>query len=485
MNKYKSLKIGLVYFFISGVLNAEPVLDSFQRDVNPNFGPKIIIAANSISKGEGQKLVEKTVAEINKIMNSQISNQDKLNALVSLNEEFTYKVLRLENPDIQYLRSPQYKSQLSYMQEQRLKLLRLIEPQLLMSIKSAKSVVDLASPLVLNEGDNIDVIGRIKKAQNNRLQELTAFKPVSNASQLKVSSFTAKGLNQENILTAIYLGDFNYAHEYGSDNTFAGIFTQYLHANSKYCHEYLPSNKVPMTERKCTREVTTTTSNAFGPIASSTDCSNWIDHPTGFDADPVLYESRNRLLHRILNKAQKNAISNAVRGNLYLLNYDLESAHNEISDPSIKSDLYSLVQKNQCHNAGLKRFEKNLHLLVEGSKQPLLLPDKVNMKNLQLVYQKKEKRDDANYERDTKDITQKCLRNRNADSPWKKIYCPCLGKEMAKENYYKNNKDTILKALGAASWLPFWKQSIPGIKKQLSSDFSERVSDCYEENLEY
>jgi hypothetical protein len=52
---------------------------------------------------------------------------------------------------------------------------------------------------------------------------------------------------------------------------------------------------------------------------------------------------------------------------------------------SLGNDMDVLIQKNQCGNAGLKRFEKNLYRFAER-KAPLVLPGKETLADVRSIY---------------------------------------------------------------------------------------------------
>ena len=68
------------------------------------------------------------------------------------------------------------------------------------------------------------------------------------------SSFTAKGLNHEQDLTDLFVGNFaDLSFDRGS-LAFSQLFETYLEAYSRYCSASLPPNKVEMTTQVCAEE---------------------------------------------------------------------------------------------------------------------------------------------------------------------------------------------------------------------------------------
>lgn len=202
------------------------------------------------------------------------------------------------------------------------------------------------------------------------------FVPVKSISELSIESFTSHGLNYETELMAIYLGDFNKARLKNNEIAVSRLFRGYLEAYGKYCDAYLPSNKVAITTSECATE--RVTRNGWGTV-TDTSCVRWVDVPTGLYADPLLYNSSNALSR----KAGKGMVGKIFSGNPFASRSMLDDVL------SIGNDMNNLVRANKCNNAGLKRFENNLYLFVEG-KPPLLLPSKETLASIngtdQIIY---------------------------------------------------------------------------------------------------
>jgi len=316
-----------------------------------------------------QGVIHKDLQKSEEIMATHKTAEDKLQRLVLLRNEFGEKYQGLLN-------EPEVKKHLSHLQQQRIKLLVTIEPRIIASIKTTHSLANLKDPLsgLLTQGDQQSgVVKRIKQAQSKKLNSLIAFKPVRRASQLKVGSFTSQGLNYETELMAIYLGDFENARLDRNGMAISSLFKGYLDAYGKFCRKYLPANKVSITVSKCATE--RVTKNGWGTI-TNTSCVKWVNVPTGLYADPKLYNSSNQ----ISRNAGMKIFGNVFSGDPF--------ASRAIVDDvlSVGNDMNTLVQKNKCNNAGLKRFETNLYYFVEG-KAPLTLPGKETLSLIRNVYQ--------------------------------------------------------------------------------------------------
>ena len=316
-----------------------------------------------------QGIIHKDSKQSEQIITSHKTAEDKLQRLVLLRNEFGEKYSELLN-------EPEVKKHLSHLQQQREKLLVTIEPRIIASIKTTHSLANLKDPLsglLAQDDQQSGVVKRIKQVQSKKLNSLIAFKPVRRASQLKVGSFTSQGLNYETELMAIYLGDFENTRLDRNGMAISSLFKGYLDAYGKFCHQYLPTNKVPITVSKCATE--RVTKNGWGTI-TNTSCVKWVNVPTGLYADPKLYNSSNQ----ISRNAGMKVFGNVFSGDPF--------ASRAIVDDvlSVGNDMNTLVQKNKCNNAGLKRFETNLYYFVEG-KAPLTLPGKETLNLIRNVYQ--------------------------------------------------------------------------------------------------
>ena len=172
------------------------------------------------------------------------------------------------------------------------------------------------------------------------------------------ASFTAKGLNSEDDLTDLFVGNFGaVAFDRGS-LSFSSLFQAYLEAFSSQCGAYLPPNKVKMTRQVCADPIIQTLPNE--PPPPPHPCYSWRTESLGF-ADPALYAARKQL--------------------------DVEQGPNQVKDlismtrslrPAVgifqaNTDMLALVRINACGGPGLRRFQDNLALFSMG-KPPLLLP---------------------------------------------------------------------------------------------------------------
>jgi len=120
--------------------------------------------------------------------------------------------------------------------------------------------------------------------------------------------FSAKGLNYETELTALYLGDFAHSRLQRDGHDFDFLFGNYLKAFARRCSAYLPPNKVEMTRPECVREQYTV--NRYGVRTGPPTCVEYRQVGTGLYADPDLYAAQ----QKVEVEVGRNMMRDAVRG---------------------------------------------------------------------------------------------------------------------------------------------------------------------------
>ena len=174
------------------------------------------------------------------------------------------------------------------------------------------------------------------------------------------SSFTAKGLQREDDLTDLFVGNFaDVTFDRGS-LVFSQLFEMYLEAYSRHCGAFLPANKVEMTTQVCA-EAPAPPPLPGEPPPQPHACMTWKTVSLGY-ADPALYAAKRQLdAEQAANqfKDMVGSLKNLMRP--------------AIDVAEVTADTDALVRLNACGGAGLRRFEDNLVLFSMG-KQPLLLP---------------------------------------------------------------------------------------------------------------
>jgi hypothetical protein len=176
-------------------------------------------------------------------------------------------------------------------------------------------------------------------------------------------SFTAKGLKREQDLTDLFVGNFADVSVDRGSLAFSLLFKVYLEAYSRYCFDFLPPNKVEMTELQCADPPAPIRLPSDGPPPQPHGCLTWKKVSLGW-ARPDLYAAFGQF-----DIQQKANQYKDMFGSLKNLN----PTRMLVGAGEFESDTEAMVRLNACGGPGLKRFEDNVVLFSMG-KQPLLLP---------------------------------------------------------------------------------------------------------------
>jgi len=180
-----------------------------------------------------------------------------------------------------------------------------------------------------------------------------------------IISFSAKGLNNEKILTNLYLGKFSEIPFGRNDMNFSILYNAYLNSYAQQCDAYLPRDKVEMTEQQCATE--RVTRNGFGVEISRT-CIESVSVGTGLYADPEMYQAKLNL-KRFKTANEIRMLFDLFKNPENVLGQTIDMARSAID---ARSDMNNLVRMNSCSSSGLKRFQENLKLFALN-KQPITL----------------------------------------------------------------------------------------------------------------
>lgn len=184
---------------------------------------------------------------------------------------------------------------------------------------------------------------------------------------LSADALNTSGLTHGTTIAHVYAGQFAEI-EFDRDNPmFLALFQQYLVAFGTQCTAQLPDNKVEMTSRECAAE--SVTRNGFGTEIDRT-CVRWRDVPTGIFADPTLYNVRRSLDAREAQDAGRR-LSQAF-GTVARPDGLTNTARLLSAAVAFKSDMASLVSRNACDGAALRRLEQNIVRFAQ-SQPPLRL----------------------------------------------------------------------------------------------------------------
>jgi hypothetical protein len=188
--------------------------------------------------------------------------------------------------------------------------------------------------------------------------------PAKQDDTLTRDSFSAQGLQHEEVLTDFFVGYFaGIPYDRGSA-AFSALFQQYLEAYARHCGASLPvKNRVEMTRQVCADPPRLP---GLPPPTPGTDsCSTWRTVSLGY-ADPALYAAKSELDKDRLT----SHVTDALGLNAKNFKDFMESARDVVQLPS---DMDALVRQNACDGGGLRRFQENVVLFSKG-KEPIVLP---------------------------------------------------------------------------------------------------------------
>jgi hypothetical protein len=180
--------------------------------------------------------------------------------------------------------------------------------------------------------------------------------------ELGRNDFKAGGLEYEGAFTSLYLGNFSNMPFERDRPEMSAMMGAYIDVFGKGCREFLPPNRVEVTEEKCV--AWTETRNGFGTLVNTT-CNRTVPVGTGVFADPAVYSARLGL--------QRLANTHALADVLSIFQGGLSGVADQVQVVrSVKSDVEDLVKLNGCGSRALHRFQDNMRLFAEN-KQPILI----------------------------------------------------------------------------------------------------------------
>lgn len=158
------------------------------------------------------------------------------------------------------------------------------------------------------------------------------------------------GISVAAAIQAIYTGDFDQLKFGRASNVMARLVGSYEEAFSERCSEFMPANKVELTEKKCASEVTETDGWGF---EVSRYCESWVNVRTGKYADPVVQE----LSEQLDDAKLLNYMDDLGKIFEHPLAYGLENVSSALS---IRNGIVKLIDQNGCGSPVTKRFQDNL-----------------------------------------------------------------------------------------------------------------------------
>jgi hypothetical protein len=195
-------------------------------------------------------------------------------------------------------------------------------------------------------------------AAQRRAQEALAAEHAALAAEnarLTPTSFSARGLRNDALMTRIFRGEFADIDLERDDMRFSVLYNAYLQTYARQCPAHLPSDRIEMTRQVCTQWMVTTR----GGVETNRSCTGWQTVRTGLYADPEMYQAKRELDLLQASDALRSAIG------MLSANDPLLSALNLVGDvTTIQNDMTTLLRVNACDSPGLERFQDNLRLFA-------------------------------------------------------------------------------------------------------------------------
>lgn len=178
--------------------------------------------------------------------------------------------------------------------------------------------------------------------------------------------FTAAGLNDEDDLVRIYSGDFQSVKLDRGGMPFMMIISGYMTDFGNECKQFLPPNKVEITQQVCNdASVSPPVSrdgvhDIYGNPIRTSGCSGYHTEGTGVYADPQLYAAVND----VTAQAQAHLVQNMLgvstgKGGRAANPFTIGS---QLNDQIVAAggEAKALISANGCGSPGLSNFQSNL-----------------------------------------------------------------------------------------------------------------------------
>jgi hypothetical protein len=189
--------------------------------------------------------------------------------------------------------------------------------------------------------------------------------------------FSASGLNDEDDLLRIYSGDFQSVHLDRDGSGFMLIISGYMEDFARDCKQFLPPNKVEITQQVCNDGPSVPTPSPDGVhdnygnlLPNNTGCSSYRTEGTGLFADPQLYSAVQAVGLRTQVHMAKSMLGIPTGNDGRPINP--LNVMQQLTDQLVASsgDTKALIQANGCGSPGLKNFQTNL-IRFANSESPI------------------------------------------------------------------------------------------------------------------
>ena len=179
--------------------------------------------------------------------------------------------------------------------------------------------------------------------------------------------FDTKGFQYQPFMTMIMQGDFSALGLSADDSRFNELFGAYLYAYAEQCAadpKTRPADFVEMTNLQCVEKGVTKTYYRNGTFSESAPyCTQWKDVPSGYFADPQLWEVKKTLDQRFLDDTYKYMFA-AIKGSDLPYRGPRLGDFKKIAEAAAlrAQEMRTLIERNGCDAPGLMRFQENLRL---------------------------------------------------------------------------------------------------------------------------
>jgi hypothetical protein len=184
------------------------------------------------------------------------------------------------------------------------------------------------------------------------------------------AQFSAAGLNDEDDLLRIYSGDFQSIHLDHDGSQFMLIISGYMTDFGKECKQFLPPNKVEITQQVCNDGPGPYSPDgvhdAYGNVIHSSGCSSYRTEGTGVYADPQLYDA----VKDVSAKSQVHLVQNMLgiatgKGGRAANPFTISQ---QITDQlvAVGTEMKTVIHTNGCGSPGLINFQSNLIRFANG-----------------------------------------------------------------------------------------------------------------------
>ncbi|HUH88804.1 MAG TPA: hypothetical protein VL003_12270 [Pusillimonas sp.] len=267
--------------------------------------------------------------------------------------------------------------------------LTLIKPEMYVHFGGPDQGADFGSfqGVLLADG----TVGQVRGLQvNGRYCDNFTLAKADASSGLAANSpkLDTQGLTNGPFFTTILQGRFETLNVPTDHLVFNSMFGSYLHAYARQCAanpSTRPKGFVEMTNLECVQEGITATYYRNGTYTESAPyCTKWQDVPTGFFADPEMWQVKQKLDAIFLRDEFKQMFALAkILQPVDPLDAAFKPTIQQIlaAVRTAREDTEALVRMNGCNSPGLMRFQENLRLFAlnkpfgigpDGSLKPMV-----------------------------------------------------------------------------------------------------------------